>query len=272
MSVFSDAVLALTPSGYWRFGEPSGTNANDETNTQDGTYIGTPTLGGDGITTDGDTSVELTGGTMGISVADNAGWDFGTNDFSFMFGLKRSGTWPAAAEFLAGHNGDGGTGSWGLNLQAGNEGRMEVRFESTAYVLRTVTPAASALSDGNFHLCIIAVDRSGNAELWEDGVSQWTVAVSASSAVDLTNTNLMYLGRRNAGNGFIGSLDEFAVWNNVLLTQTEVDALQSALSGAPPQTLRPVADVATTGWTTTPLFSKINESSPDGTVITATAS
>lgn len=38
------------------------------------------------------------------------------------------------------------------------------------------------------------------------------------------------------------------------------------------QTLRPDADTTTTGWTSTPLFSKINESSPDGTVITATAS
>lgn len=40
----------------------------------------------------------------------------------------------------------------------------------------------------------------------------------------------------------------------------------------PPQTLRPDADVTTTGWTTTPLWSKIEETSADGTVITATAS
>jgi len=38
------------------------------------------------------------------------------------------------------------------------------------------------------------------------------------------------------------------------------------------QTLRPDADITTSGWTTTPLFSKINEASADGTVITATAS
>lgn len=38
------------------------------------------------------------------------------------------------------------------------------------------------------------------------------------------------------------------------------------------QTLRPDADTTTTGWTSTPLFSKINETSADGTVITATAS
>lgn len=39
-----------------------------------------------------------------------------------------------------------------------------------------------------------------------------------------------------------------------------------------PQTLRPDADTVTTGWATAPLFSKVNEASADGTVITATAS
>lgn len=44
-------------------------------------------------------------------------------------------------------------------------------------------------------------------------------------------------------------------------------------SAAPsPQALRPDADVATTGWSTAPLYSKINEESADGTVITGTAS
>lgn len=43
-------------------------------------------------------------------------------------------------------------------------------------------------------------------------------------------------------------------------------------AGGPPQTLRPDADIVTTGWATAPLFSKINETSADGTVITATAS
>jgi hypothetical protein len=38
------------------------------------------------------------------------------------------------------------------------------------------------------------------------------------------------------------------------------------------QAIRPDADITTTGWTTTPLWSKIEETSADGTVITATAS
>lgn len=41
--------------------------------------------------------------------------------------------------------------------------------------------------------------------------------------------------------------------------------------GLPSQTARPDLDVTTTGWTATPLFSKINDSS-DATIVTATAS
>lgn len=44
-------------------------------------------------------------------------------------------------------------------------------------------------------------------------------------------------------------------------------ALRPAAGGGPPQVILPDADLATTGWTTAPLFSKINDSS-DATVVT----
>jgi hypothetical protein len=50
------------------------------------------------------------------------------------------------------------------------------------------------------------------------------------------------------------------------------DWLGPTAGGSPPQTLRPDADTADGGWTTTPLWSKVDEASADGTVITATAS
>ena len=48
-------------------------------------------------------------------------------------------------------------------------------------------------------------------------------------------------------------------------------AYKAAVTGPPPQTIRPDADTTTTGWTATPLFSKVNDSS-DATVITGTLS
>ena len=41
--------------------------------------------------------------------------------------------------------------------------------------------------------------------------------------------------------------------------------------GLPPQQIRPDADTVTTGWTTTPLWSKVDEAVAGGDVITATA-
>lgn len=55
-------------------------------------------------------------------------------------------------------------------------------------------------------------------------------------------------------------------------TSPRIDDWTLADAAGPPQTLRPDADIVTTGWSTAPLFSKIDEESADGTVITATAS
>ncbi len=226
-SDFATTVLALSPSAYWRLGESVGATAVDETATQDGTYLDSPTLGVAGLTSD-DTAVTFATAD-GVSAADNADWDFGTGDFTLMWGMKRSGTWPAVVEFLMGHDGDGGTGSWAVNINTGTEGRLDLRFETTAYVVRSVTPSSTVLSDGSWHLCFITADRDANAEFWIDGVSQWTVSIAASSAVDLTNTRVLYLGRRAAGNTFIGSMDEVAIWKGTLLSSTDISAIQAAI-------------------------------------------
>ncbi len=48
-SVYSDAVLADDPVGYWRLGEPSGTTANDSAGDNTGTYEGGAQLGADSL-------------------------------------------------------------------------------------------------------------------------------------------------------------------------------------------------------------------------------
>jgi len=45
-----------------------------------------------------------------------------------------------------------------------------------------------------------------------------------------------------------------------------------AITGTELTAIRPADDITTTGWTDTPLWSKVDEESPDATVITATAS
>ena len=60
---YVNEVIADSPALYWRLGESSGTNANDETaNNRDGTYVGTPTLAAAGaLNGDSNTAVDLDG-------------------------------------------------------------------------------------------------------------------------------------------------------------------------------------------------------------------
>ena len=46
---YADVVNSLNPVAYWRLGESSGTVAVDETGNYNGTYVGSPTLGVDGL-------------------------------------------------------------------------------------------------------------------------------------------------------------------------------------------------------------------------------
>jgi YD repeat-containing protein len=74
---YRQAVLDDGPVAYWRLGETSGTNADDETaNNNDGTYANSPTLDQAGaITGDPDGSVDFDGTDDSISVAGSSSLD-----------------------------------------------------------------------------------------------------------------------------------------------------------------------------------------------------
>lgn len=66
-SAYRAAILADSPSSYWRLGETSGTTAVDEKGVANGTYSGAMTLGTSGlITGDSDKAVTLTGGSISL--------------------------------------------------------------------------------------------------------------------------------------------------------------------------------------------------------------
>ena len=74
--LYEELVRSLGPVAYWRLGEQSGTNANDDTaGLHDGTYTNTPTLGADPLLTNhGGTSVSFASASSEFAdVADAAG-------------------------------------------------------------------------------------------------------------------------------------------------------------------------------------------------------
>lgn len=100
----------------------------------------------------------------------------------------------------------------------------------------------------------------------------------ASENNTLTTVETDFTGGNSWGTGTVGEWFLFGM-NNWLTMKTRTDGISIANSGYPLGTLSdvtldtalPDADVTTTGWTTTPLYSKINDAS-DATVIQATAS
>lgn len=69
-TTISDVILSQSPTGYWRFGETSGSTALDSSgNGYHGSYVGSYTLGTAGATFDSNTAFSLNGGGyMSVSV------------------------------------------------------------------------------------------------------------------------------------------------------------------------------------------------------------
>lgn len=110
---------------------------------------------------------------------------------------------------------------------------------TTANVAQTVTPPGGMTEVGD--IC------TAQAGATDSGVEVASLAVTGTSA---TGTKIATCSASVNGMGA-----------SVLV--------RPGVTGPPPQQVRPDADTVTTGWTTTPLFSKVNDSS-DTTFITGT--
>jgi hypothetical protein len=71
--------------------------------------------------------------------------------------------------------------------------------------------------------------------------------------------------------GTTPTLHEHIIWEGGGAGASPSPRLTITYTAVTTTTVRPDADTTTTGWTATPLWSKIEESSADGTVVTATA-
>jgi hypothetical protein len=114
----------------------------------------------------------------------------------------------------------------------------------------------------------LSVSTGANAAIW---IGLWFNGVNHRYVYDTPGGNT---SRYDAAMlTYSSSGDAPSSWDTAGDTPaTQEKSLYVVYSGAVTQKLRPDADVTTTGWTSTPLWSKIEETSADGTVITATAS
>lgn len=228
-SSFETEMLALTPTTYYRLGEPSGTAAVDAMGVQNGVYTGSPTLAVSGYAA-GDTGVTFNGSSQYVVIADNAAWDIGTGDFSACVAVKLS-SWPAGSQFLIAR-GVGTAGNWTMYLNGAATDRVSFRIDSNYYDI----DSSISIATGDWVLLSISADRSGLLTLYVDGVSAGTVDISADVSSDLTSTDALGLACQDAGGTpsvfFAGSLDEFAFWNSTLISGAQWAALHTAKDGS----------------------------------------
>lgn len=214
-------VMADSPVGYWRLGEPSGTTAEDISgNNIDGTYTGGFTLGATGATvSDSDTAVTLNGSTGYIALPTNSLLDdtgpitieawvktTSTDSHDNIWGGYKDGTWEGVGFRLL----NGSTPSY-YSSATGN----------------WTEASSGGVNDGNWHH--LAVTVSGTlVSFYIDGAAAGT----ATNAQPGSYSGVRAIGARS--NGSIehlgGTIDEVAFYSTAL-SSTRIAAHFNAAGG-----------------------------------------
>jgi hypothetical protein len=247
------AVNADAPDFWWRAGADAEFNG-----LANGTVSGSPTTT-TGLTPSGDNTATLySAATAFITVAHQAALSLTGTTWSVEFWIKvptpRQTGFPSPIG-----KGAGASGGW-LFYVNGSTGSVNFKGATDTISGHTLVAGETA------HIVFV---RSGTGYIaYKNGVAGSLVTFAALAG---TTASLLFNRSAEDVNAAGWTLDEIAIYTSVALTQTQITNHYTANPPITYQYARPDADTTTTGWTTTPLFSKINDQS-NATVITATAS
>lgn len=219
---------ALGPIGHWRLGEATGTVATDEEADNNGTYVGSPTLGVTGALSgkgDEDTAVTFDASDDEVNIGNIAAFQFTkTTAFSIAFWFKTAGTGTmymvAKKAAAAGY----------AVLFSATKVQFLLEGESGSTMSQTTD---AAFHDDAYHYCVITYDGSntkGGMLIYIDGSA---VAITSAGdngilgGQDITNSISLKIGRRDGSLLFDGELDEVAVYSKAL-TSANVTSLNTA--------------------------------------------
>jgi hypothetical protein len=206
---YSSTVLATSGLiGYWRLGEPSGTNANDEAaGGNDGTIAGSPTMGVTGLqTSDADTAITFDGSDDTIDCGNPALFQLANVAVSMEFILKTSDPGNSFRGIVV------KSGAWGAFFIDGN-----LRIYDWTSGLETLGPATDYTDDAPHHvLASIAHSVADGSFIMVDGEVAWT----GTYGMTPTLTNPLTIGSNNGIQIFTGTLDEVAIYDTNLSEAT----------------------------------------------------
>lgn len=229
-AAYANAVLALTPLGYWRVNEAVGTtgantvldssgNANQGTPNGGTTFgqIGAAVAEPDGTT---DTALLLNGTSGYVSMGDVAAFHVTSGTLSAWFKV------PAAATFraLVG-NTDMDTDHYGTMLYVDDVGKLRGLVASAVANNRLIS--AGRYDDGSWHNAALTWDGS-NVRLFADGAQVGTTAQTVTIAWNGYSFNIGRAG--TTGYFFPGTVDEVSVFG-AALTAANIRTLYAAALG-----------------------------------------
>lgn len=205
--------MRLGPVGYWRLGESTGTVARDETEANNGTYVGSPTLGAAGaLAGDPNTASTLNGTSQYATLASAV---LVGNVFSVCAWAKLDVLGTDRCIFNAGR-------SEGPSMMIDGTGHLVIDRSAIARVF-TSTPTVAA---GAWHFYGVTKNGATSA-LYIDGAA---VAFTGADQTFSNATGVGHIGSDGGFQPFIGTLDEPAIWNRALTAQ-EIARLYSVGRG-----------------------------------------
>ena len=222
---YSQTILNTTGLvSYWRLGEPSGTNANDEIGTADGTYTNTPTLGAAGaLSGDADTAATLTRTSSEyVRVPDGAVFDLG-DVYSFE-------VWFKFTSVIVDHHTLFAKGAFGPWLSLRSDGGFSFLNHGNSTL---ATSGTFKITDTDWHH-YVATKNGATSKVYIDGVDRTVAGTNTTTANTASDLFIGILHDLTEPAG--GTIDEPAVYNTALSAATvrsHYEAGVAASAGVP---------------------------------------
>ncbi|MDB4533391.1 hypothetical protein N9242_00865 [Vicingaceae bacterium] len=224
---YSTLIPLLSPISYWKLNELSGTTAFDSIGSNNGTHVGTPVLGVDGLLVNDvstaiafnriDTESITLGEVLPINIGDT---------ISISALIKPSITAGSVLNTIFARM---SAANDGYSFEVMEDGALRILIRQTSGTNELdIETSAGLINIGNTYHVVLTLDGTGSAagtQLYINGEIQTKVVFDDSWTISPVYTGMQCrIGGRDSGYEWNGTLDEIAILDKVL-DQSEVTSL-----------------------------------------------
>jgi hypothetical protein len=208
------AILALSPLGYWKLDETSGTTATDSSgNARDGTYTGTVTLA-DTSGADGGDYPTFGGGY--VTIPDDNVWSANNASGLTVFALvSPTGLTGSARKFII-SKGQGSAYEWELTHSNTDSNRVFwITYAPAGTALTNISHAGLTTGFQSYTARTQSPTQAGPTGMYRNGVGLTPTVGSNFAGTYTNNAAPLVIGQRGdlpSGQGFAGAIAHVAVF------------------------------------------------------------